>query len=754
MNVGARPLTLTGRDRLLRVELRGGHINDPQESSVPRQPSGARVGVIWWPERLHGQLISTLGILDPSIEVKISKAHPKPSLGQGGSDALVLFRKETGLADLAIAYAASTGASVATVEEAVTGTASWRSGMLVTDVLETADELLEGHGFTPAKNWGIVHVDEGPVGVIHLLKNLLARVGLSPTLSGRTIVAPDFSEARAIQDGDELYLFGSLPPERLYEAIATPRAHLLVHTHSSPFDAVFGQAAMCAVCTPEASADPRPLPGEQGLVCMAGGGCFGSQQRTEVVMRIPASAVAAKHIIWLGCDLILHRDSITKSRRALFLQFLRNTKTVTLVAPVRHAGGGFGELLHACCALDEGLRAGELRAALQKYAHTVKGTTQASRVLLGDPELFVPGEFHRATAPAPMNGRPPLTIRPNGLRSRIVVASAAWKAQPEGYVHVDIEGGGWGYGVIAPGATSEEQEIQVLAFGADQRPAASVHLHYSTPAENTLALLRLWIARAEFWQSVLWNCRDQLQRFSPANQDLQRLHDSCLALLGEFENVARRGQMAVHQALPREASWNARVAPHLWTLRGALAHLQPMLMRAMLGFASAVDPNVHSQWLAHYRETAPRQCHPCDCGRTSEVITCTADAHGVARTLVRCSRCGVTSTFEEGGEPLSFEVNELDPSDGTVRGSLGVINSSGSSSLLIGVARRAMSRRAEIMDLVAQDFGPKPGHLTLVLRPSAWMGDVTYAVHVYELHELRWRTCVAWTKPRATVLPA
>ncbi|HEX2090885.1 MAG TPA: hypothetical protein VHG28_00730 [Longimicrobiaceae bacterium] len=733
--------------RLLRIHLEYG----PEPGGTGVRGNGTpprRAGAFFWPadeiDVLRGNLRS---ISDAYRITRVDPGMPLPLSGPAGRVAYL----DPELEPYARAYAASTGGEAvhaASAEERGESPAA-APRVLVADLLSTPRSALESLGALwddarPNASAGVLHMDGAEVGSMHLLKNLLTSLDLFPFHRGTLVVAPQFARAQLVEAEDETFLLGPLDARLLSERLATPCRHLLVAAHANdPFDAIVGNAAVCSNSCPETAALPPYARDERAIACFAGGGCGRIRRDPEISVRIPVSAIAANHVLWLSCDLLMHRDSVYRSYRALALQLLAGAHTVSLIGSVQLTTGTLRDLLHASFLLDRRRTLGEYHRRTSELAGAFGGIG-TGRLLLGDPRLGIGGSPHAPPPPtrARWNGRG-ITLSPGRVRERVLLLEGEPSAEP---LRARVKpAGGMAVGLLGAGADGGWREFELIAFDAAGAPSQVV-LDVDDPTRSARRRLIRWRERLGFWNFMLTRFRDQLRGMAG---EFTALADECVACMDQlhtFGKVLYRAAVQVERARDsRFVGWDAGPAVTLHGLQQMVKTLQPQLMATTVRFAATEDPNIHLWWLPAFVERREAARARCVCGAVCACSTATFALGRMRRRVLRCPRCGVVGDYETGDRRLwvRLERQEQSPTD-AILGEMGTMEQVGDTPVVIGAALRPDPRVDGALDLATCTLAERPGVVQVGWRMDPRRVASTQPVQVYTLSDLAWRESRAW----------
>lgn len=590
-------------------------------------------------ERLRGTL------LELGMDAQIDAVHPAPPAANGRRGRVAALQEEHG--PWAYAYAATVGARFLPRERWASDSADLQEfGLVVGDLLATSADELKALGCVrpgPGQGrTGFVQV-EGGVGLRHLAKNLLAAAGALPQRRGRLVLAPGTGRSGVRRDGDDVYALGYLAPEQLAALVAAPHEALLLNTHANPFDALLGPTVFCALAGegPGTAGHVATEPGDRVLPCFVGGGCVRAMQWGSTPHFSPVHDVAARHVLWLGCDLLLHRDSLYRSRRALFLQLLANPHTVSLTASLSKMMGDLDDLVAASCTLDAAPPLGQWCDEVVRRGAAGHGMVPELMVL-GDPHLAVcaadaPGGCHDVA----FDGE--ATFASPSLRSTVRLRGAVAGDAP--VVH-----GAAVFGLAEP--DGDGQVLRLVAFGRDG--AAPPRLSVAPFPPDAGAWLAPCLGRLPFWRVLVCGMLETIERTHSSLADLHAQMRDALDGLGAWERDATRALAALRA--PRRAALAATRATlaRLDRLHAEAERVQLALLRTVLAFGARVDPRLEPRWQGSYVPIATSEPgeRRCACGARCAVQRMELAVGGAFRLWVTCPRCGTVGDCDAAGGEL------------------------------------------------------------------------------------------------------
>ena len=704
----------------------------------PASFDAAREARLWWPAHDIDGLRAALARLPghwTSERLSTTALPDDTALGP----AVAYLAAEH--ASYAAAYAASVGGTAHHVRDVG---ASHGAPLVVGDLLATPRAVVEGLGCTyddarAGKAVGWLHADEAGVGSLHLLKNLLARLGVFPRHSGRTVLTPMHDRSRALVSDDESFLLGLHEPEIVRAQLARPTGHLMMCTHSSPFESFIGDTVICAGA-PGASTGAA-LPGERVLACMTGGRCQRAVENPAIALCIPPSAISATHILWLGCDSIVCADSVFRSGRALLFQWLGTPDTVSVLGSLQRSRGGAEDLLHACFLLDQpSLSLGEFGAGIAEFMVRLRGAVPGGLMLLGDPAVIVgSGDAGRAVAPAETRDGD-VVVRPTRLRERWTVPQGAGWLRPLGTASVVAAAAGDG---ILELLNSDES-------GAP--PAGELRFATSDPRPAARRQLDLWRRRAGFWRILLVAWRDRLRSRRSEYGELLEQVEKTIVSVTDWEAASEYGAARVERASAMTAEWVEGPTATLSYLSRKLPVLQQQVLEAVANYAGTLDPRVRDDWTRFAVRQGTDDGGRCACGERVEARLWKR-GRGVRRLTLHCVRCGPVGDHEcpDYRPTLHVRPGPL-VAGGELAATLRGVRQ-GDAPVLVAAALAPEPGADGRLPLVRCALGDVPGELSLVWRLHEGRAAATQPLHVFLLRDLAYHSMTTWvsTEPGGAV---
>jgi hypothetical protein len=714
---------------------------------APLPDAEASRATFYWPKDQVGALRAHLAAWALPLEVRV---WPAPAAARVDSPLGCVYYRCDAHGPAAAAYALSTGrTAVRLPDDGPREARDGGSSVLIADLVETPFADLDTAGCIPwtdgFRGTAILPVDAHEVGGAMLLKNLLHRHGLLPRYGRRMYVNALAPRSLAAEDDDESYFFGRTAADVLRARLTRPVEHLLLMSHSNPFDSLLGEVILCALAGDASPGDGVEEPAfARGLPCLRGGPCIRAEQARvqrgiDVAGFLSPAALAPRHLVWLGCDVLALRDSVLVGRRSMAARLFAGPHLVTLVAPVRNEFPTAEQLLHLAFLLDGPLSAGTLYREHLRFVRESSGPA-VGYLLIGDPDVRV-GDApdvpaaSRQASPSVEEG-----VAPPALRWTLAAAE---------------EGGADGW----PPVAALDEPGAVFGYAAGGEGGRTLHMFAATdagevPARVTLrpgetggdaAWLRTMLARVAFWRTLLWEARSKLPA-GAAGEALDGDVAAALAELGAYEaGVAVGLEMLARRGM--RVSTGAR--GHVQALRDATGPLGVCLLSVAQSLAARVNPKLFSRWLpSHLPAATPRlSALACGCGTPCDEHAFRSAVSGPARTLLVCPRCGTVSDYEVGQPRFTLAFTARAAFDEQpLRGVLS--SAQGLPPGLILSASLAPAPGTEGA-LTLQAIGERPGaagayDLEFAFDPSR--PRASQQVYLFACHELAFQMACAWTE--------